>query len=174
MKKIKILIIFIMFAFSFVAHFAYDIFPNAITSIFFPVNESVWEHMKIIYISVIIGSIIEYFIYRKYDSYQNYLINIPIISILGIILYLFLYYIIRMFIDENMFVSISLLFIVYTIIEIISYYILNASIIKYQKIIGLILIIASYIAFAYLTYNPPVKDLFLDKETHIYGIKVKS
>ena len=30
-------------------HFVYDFFPNAITAVFSPVSESLWEHTKIIY-----------------------------------------------------------------------------------------------------------------------------
>lgn len=30
-------------------HFVYDSFPNAVTALFSPVNESIWEHLKLIY-----------------------------------------------------------------------------------------------------------------------------
>ena len=30
-------------------HFLYDLWPNALTSVFAPVNESVWEHLKLLY-----------------------------------------------------------------------------------------------------------------------------
>lgn len=30
-------------------HFAYDFFPNAVTAVFAPVSESIWEHLKLIY-----------------------------------------------------------------------------------------------------------------------------
>ncbi len=30
-------------------HFLYDLFPNAVTAIISPVNESIWEHLKLIY-----------------------------------------------------------------------------------------------------------------------------
>lgn len=30
-----------------IMHFGYNLFPNPITAVFFPVNESVWEHFKL-------------------------------------------------------------------------------------------------------------------------------
>ena len=30
-------------------HFLYDLWPNALTAVFAPVNESVWEHLKLLY-----------------------------------------------------------------------------------------------------------------------------
>ena len=172
MRKIKIIIIVISFALSFGAHFAYEIFPNFLTSILFPVNESVWEHMKIIYTCIIASSVIEYFIYKKKNiEYNNFIISIPVISIIGIALYLLLFYFITSFVKENMFISLSLLLITYIICEISSYYILNSKKVKYEKLIGIILIILSYIIFTYLTYNPIKNHVFLDTKTNSYGIK---
>ena len=62
MKKIKIISIFIMFALSFLSHFAYETIPNFISSILFPVNESIWEHMKLLSTPVLLYMIIEYFV----------------------------------------------------------------------------------------------------------------
>lgn len=30
-------------------HFVYDLLPNVVTAVFSPVNESIWEHLKVIY-----------------------------------------------------------------------------------------------------------------------------
>lgn len=30
-------------------HFVYDLLPNVVTALFSPVNESIWEHLKLIY-----------------------------------------------------------------------------------------------------------------------------
>lgn len=172
MKRIKIYKIIITFIVSFFVHFIYTWFPNIFTSIFFPVNESVWEHMKIIYTSTLISSVIEYFMYKnKRIKINNFVISIPITSILGIIIYLIVYQIISLFIPHNLFISIVLLLIVYILMEVISYYILNSNNIKNQKNIGISLIKISYIIFVYLTYNPIKIDLFIDPQTGTYGIE---
>lgn len=174
MKKIKILIIIIAFLLSFPIHFVYDLAPNFLTSIFFSVNESVWEHMKIIYTSILISSIIEHFIYKhKKIEVNNFLLSIPIISIIGIIFYIITYTIVELFIPHNLIMALIIMLLTYILSEIISYYILNMNEIKHQKVIGLSLIIISYIVFTYLTYNPPQTNLFLDVEKNIYGIPNK-
>ena len=48
LKKLKVINIVIVFLLSFLAHNLYKWFPNTFTAIFFPVNESIFEHMKII------------------------------------------------------------------------------------------------------------------------------
>lgn len=39
-------------------HFVYDFFPNAVTALFSPVNESIWEHLKLLYWPYLISSLL--------------------------------------------------------------------------------------------------------------------
>lgn len=174
MKKIKIYKVVITFLLSFIAHFLYNWFPIFLIAIFFPVNESIWEHMKIIYTCILLTTVIEYFIYKKKKiKVNNLLISIPITSIISIIIYLIINQFLSLFFEHNLLISIILLFIIYIIAEIISYKILNMKEIKHQRIIGIILIIIIYLIFTYLTYNPPKDDLFIDSQTNTYGINKK-
>ena len=128
--------------------------------------------MKIIYTSTLISNVIEYLIYRnKGIGVNNFVISIPITSIIGIIIYLIIYQIISLFIPHNLFVSILLLLIVYILMEVINFYIISLNNIKNQKLIGIILIVMSYVIFIYFTYNPIKIDLFIDPQTGTYGIK---
>ena len=171
MKKIKIFIIILAFLVSFPIHFIYDIFPSFFTSIIAPVNESIWEHMKIIYTSILLSSIIEYFIYKKkrYDT-NNFFISIPISSILGIIFYLVIYLLIDLFIPHSFFIAIFIMLITYIFSNIISYIILNKKEIPNQKELGISLVLISYIVFTHLTYYPPKSYMFIDQITKTYGI----
>ena len=172
MKKVKIFIIILLFIISIPIHYIYKWFPNIVTSIFFPVNESIFEHMKIIYTSIVIVSILEYFIYKNSTiKVNNFILSIPIVSIIGITFYLIIYIILNNFIKHNIIISISLLYIIFIICEILSYYILKSKAINKSCIIGIFLITISYISFTYLTYYPPKNYLFLDNKTNTYGIK---
>ena len=171
MKKIKIIGVFLIFIFSFVSHFMYEWFPNTLFSILFPVNESIWEHMKLIVTPVLIFSLIEYIVYkRKNISYNNFILSYAISMILGIIIYLIIYLPIDYIFGHSMIFAISLLFVIFIIVEIISYYIMNYREIRYSNAIGIILIIFMYVVFGYLTYNPIENDLFYDTQKKIYGI----
>jgi len=171
MKKIKLIGIFVIFAISFLSHFIYEWLPNNLFSILFPVNESIWEHMKLIVTPVLIFSIFEYIIYRKKNiEYNNFILSYAVSMILGIIIYLIIYLPIENIFGHSMIVAIVILFITFIVVEFISYYIMNSREIKYSNIIGISLIILIYIVFGYLTYNPIESDLFYDKEKKIYGI----
>lgn len=171
-KKIKIISIFIIFLLCFPLHFLYNLLPNSLFSIFVPVNESIWEHMKLIYTSYLIYGIIDYFWLKKENHLNNFLFQLFIVPLIGIVLYLIIYIPINNMIGENMIFSILLLFLVIVVEQLISYYLLNKENFKYQKIIGIIGIITVYILFGYLTYNPVENYLFFDKEASKYGINI--
>ena len=156
---------------SFIFHFIYDFIPNCITAIFFPVNESIWEHMKLLYSSIIFYGIIDYFLSRKYDiKYNNFFLNLFVISILSILIYLAVFLPIYYKIGENMFIAISLMIITFIIIYVISYYILKFKNVGFNYL-WICLIIIGYIIFGYLTFNPIKTHLFFDTNTESYRIK---
>lgn len=172
MIYLKLLIIFITFLFSFLFHFGYDLSNNIVFSIIFPVNESIWEHMKIIATPIIISSLIEYFILIKNNvKFNNYLLGTALSIILSIVIYLIIYLPIHYIFGHSLIISIIILFVVFIISENIKHYIMNLNKIKYQNIIGFILILITYFVFGYLTYNPIKIDLFLDSICNCYGIK---
>ena len=127
LKTIKIISVIGIFSLSFLSHFIYDLFPNVISSIFFPVNESIWEHMKLLVTPVLIFSVFEYIIYkRKNINFNNFLLSYSISMILGIVIYLIIYLPINYIFGHMIIVAISLLFLVIIIIELVSYYIMNS------------------------------------------------
>ena len=73
--KIKIGAVFGIFIISFIVHFIYSVFPCRFTSFFFPVNESIFEHMKIIYTSTLLYGIIDYFLLKNsHIKFHNFLL----------------------------------------------------------------------------------------------------
>ena len=171
MKKIKIIGIFIMMCLSFLSHFMYEWCDNFLFSIFFPVNESIWEHMKLLITPVLIYALIEYFIYKnKSIKFNNFSLSYSISIIIGIILYLIIYLLFNHFFAHNIIVSIVLLFFDYIFISFVSYLIINTRKIKYSKTIGNLLIIFIYFMFYYLTYYPIHYYIFYDTKNKVYGI----
>ena len=172
LKNTRIIAIFGIFFISFISHFIYTIFPNFFTSIFFPVNESIWEHMKILFTSSILYGIIDYILLKKNNiKFNNYPFQLWFTSIVIMPIYLVIYTPLYKLIGENLLISITLLFIIYILKEIISYNILKAQHLKILNHITIPLIIITYIMFIYLTYYPPHNYIFLDTGTNTYGIK---
>lgn len=173
LKAIKILGLFLIFLLCFPLHFIYNFWPNTLFSIFAPINESIWEHMKLIFTSYVFYGIFDYLLLKKNNiSFNNFLLQLFIIPIIGIILYLLIFIPIYNNFGENMIISIGLLFIIIAIEQILSYYFLKFKEIKYQNIIGILGIIITYIIFGYLTYYPIENYIFFDTSNSKYGINI--
>lgn len=171
LKKVKIIAVIGIFLLGFLFHFGYDLIPSTFTAIFFPVNESIWEHMKLLFSMVIFYGIIDYIILQKFKiKYNNFLTSLFVSAITIIPIYLIMFLPIYYKIGKNMIITIGLMLVAVIISQIISYYILKAKDCDKINIISIILIIISYIVFAYLTYNPIKNELFFDTQEEKYGL----
>ena len=161
----------IMFVISFLVHSLYNWIPNNIIAVFFPVNESIWEHMKMLYTTILLSSIIEYIILKKNDiEYHNFLLVTYLKSILIIPIYLLMFLPLYYNIGENMIIAISVMLISMVLINILGYYLLQTNDIKYQKIISILLIIFTYVIMGILTFKTPRMKIFFDTHEEKYGI----
>lgn len=171
LKKLKYISFFITFGLTFLCHFIYNWFPSVFTSIFFPVNESIWEHMKMLYTAIIIGGIIEFIIIKnQHLKVNNIFITLLLKAIISIPIFLIIYLPLYYLIGENMILNIGVMILTLLIIEIFSYYLLQANKINIDNALSILLIIISYIIFSILTFYPPKNDLFYDKQQNKYGI----
>ena len=172
MKKIKIIGVIISFILAVILHFIYEIMSNTFISIIAPVNESIWEHMKLIVTSSLIFSIFEYIIYKKKNiKNNNFILAYAISCILGIITYLIIYIPLNDIFGHKAYIAIILLFLILIFVQIISYFIMNYKEIKHSNDLGILIIIIVYFIFGYLTYHPPKINLFYDYMHKIYGIR---
>ena len=171
LKKTRIISTIGIFLLCFLFHFIYDWLPCALTEIFFPVNESIWEHMKLLFSAVCFYGIIDYIILKKFNiKFNNFFTNLFVSSLAIIPIYLTMFLPIYYKIGENMVITIGIMLLAIIISQIISYYILKQELFDKLNIISLILIIASYIIFAYLTYYPIKNELFFDTQDEKYGL----
>ena len=171
LKKDKIIAVIGIFILTFIFHFVYELIPCGITAIFFPVNESIWEHQKLVFTSVIFYGIIDYIILQKCKiKYNNFFISLFISAFSMIPIFLTIYLPFYYKIGPKMSLNIIVMLISIIISQIISYYVLKSEKCDKLNLISLILIILSYIVFAYLTYNPIKNELFFDTNDEKYGI----
>ena len=171
LKKTRIISTIGIFLLCFLFHFIYDWLPCTLTAIFFPVNESIWEHMKLLFSAVCFYGIIDYIILQKLNIKYNNFFTALFVSALTIIpIYLIMFLPIYYKIGQNMIITIGIMLIAIIISQVISYYILKAKDLDKLNIISFILIIITYIVFAYLTYYPIKNELFFDTEEEKYGL----
>ena len=143
-------------------HFLYDWSgENKLIGYFFSVNESTWEHLKLLFFPTIIFSVFEYFFMK--DRPENYIPAVVISLLCGMTAIVVLYYTYSGILWYNVdFINIGI------------YYIgLLLSLMKKEKIIReksfslnlmfwIFLLIGLIIALAFIfwTYNPPSLGIF--------------
>lgn len=162
--KIKILGVVLAFLYSFIIHELYNKMPCFITSIISPINESIFEHMKIIFGSLILSGVTQKIIVilKKY-KYNNICFSNFLAAILGIFIFLIMFLPVYYTIGENLPITLIIMFITYIIAEYISYTIIKKPDLKLEnKTIVFVIII--YIIFGLLTYYPLNSPLFIEKQ----------
>ena len=159
---------------TFLFHYLYEWFPNPFFAVLFPVNESIWEHMKLLYSGFFFWNIIEYLLIRKYSiKINNYILNTFIVMISSIIVYLIIYLPLYDVIGESMILAIGLLAIIVALSELFGFYLLKME--RQDSPLNkasIVLIILGYIVLASLTFNPIKNYIFYDTHNHKYGIDI--
>lgn len=169
LKKWKIISVFLIFALSGLAHFIYDWFPNIFTSIIFPVNESIWEHNKIIILSFFIITLLEKSYYKK----EKNVIFAGILSallccILVMLIFTPIYFYILKY-NDNIIVTFIIFFICICLSTYFNYKLLNQPYQKKKEKTAIFLWLFIFLFNGLLTFYPPNLSLFFDFTNHKYG-----
>lgn len=159
------------------AHFAYDISNNAfLIGLFFPINESIWEHLKLVLIPITLFALAYSFIYTKQKHMLNnfwyYISTSVVISMLIIPISHYTYKAILKTVPD--FVNI----LIYIITMAISFYYLYKKISmeyinpssKNKNSTGILALTILYLVFIIFTIYPPKLELFRDPITSTFGI----
>lgn len=168
--KYKIIGSFVILLLSVLVHFTYNFLECDLTAIFFPVNESIFEHMKMLFTSYMLFTIIECFFYKKKKlEVNNIIFNGLVTSFICIFTFLLLFLPFYYRFGENMVYIISMEFVAIAVSQFVSYYILSHKDLKLRNV-SIFLIIVAYVLFGYFTYNPVINDFFFDPLNEKYGL----
>lgn len=142
-------------------HFAYDVSNNSLlVGLFTPVNESVWEHLKLVALPLAIFATLHYILKK-----QSKFLETSTAIIISSLIILFTHYFFEMQNIQTMTIDIFS----YILAMLIAFYYIYKSNFN-CKYIGLIFLILILTVLAILTITPPHIQLFLDKTTNTYGI----
>jgi len=162
-----------VFAFFFgsVMHFVYEWCGNSpVAGFFCPVNESTWEHLKMIYWPIVAWGIMEYFIYGK-EKPGFFTAKAAAIYIAPVTIVVTFYGYLWMFSENSLLYTIFIFGLAAALAYIASYKItISAANSGIVRIVSIILIILSLIMFSFFTFFPPENFLFLDHLSGGYGI----
>jgi hypothetical protein len=153
-------------------HFAYQwSMENRLIATFSPVNESTWEHLKILFMPMFLFTIFEYLIVGR--KYHNFYMAKAIGTIIGIYLITSLYYTYIGILGYHILVIDIVIFILSVLIShIITYYVIKnfnlyGSFSKWFSFITFLLLFVLFVTFTFFT---PHINFFLDPKTETYGI----
>lgn len=173
LKKWQIIVTVVCLILGTVLHFTYEISLNNIfVGIFSATNESVWEHLKLIFYPMLLMAIIGYFIIgNKYKNYWFAQIKGIIISMIFVVIFFYTY---TGIIGRN----IGIMDIATFILSIIGgEYVIYKTIRDKRNFnaeaISVILAILIFIMFIVFTIYPPKISLFEDPIYGTFGIEPK-
>lgn len=174
LKKNNILIleiistIFIMIS-GVLLHFTFEWSnKNALIGTFSPINESIWEHLKLLFFPMLITTIIVYFYAGK--NISNYLCAKVQGIILAISFTIVFFYTYTGIIGTNFaIIDISSFFIAVALGQYVSYKKMQSAS-SCNNLIAIIILLVLYLCFLNFTFYPPHIGLFKDPITGMFGI----
>ena len=174
MKTFKYIFIssIILFLIMVLVHFVYELLPFNIIAAIFPVNESIFQHMKMIVTSFIIYYIFIFF-FNKKRKFNNISLTLFVSCFTTIIFFLIIYLPIYFTYGENLIFTLILLFISIVLGQSWSYNFLLKDSCPILNIISIILIIITMIIGSYFTFNPLHNEIFWDPMHKTYKRVIK-
>ena len=169
-KKAQIIVIILSIIIGTLLHFTYEWSgENSFVGSFSAVNESTWEHLKLVFFPMLLLAIIEYFFIKK--EANNY-IEAKTIGIFTSICFIIIFFYTYTGILGVNFAIIDILTFIISIIlgEYVAYKLMirkNEST-KLSKILSTLIIIFFLLSFIIFTYNPPKVNLFKDPTEKTY------
>lgn len=151
-------------------HFTYEFSgENGVVALFSAVNESVWEHLKLLFFPMLITTIIGYFYIGK--DIPNYICGRALGILTAIMFVTIFFYTYTGIIGKNIFILDICSFLVGIILgEYISYKAMFAEITCGKKT-GIFIIFILLLCFTIFTYCTPKINYFKDPSKGTYGIE---
>lgn len=150
-------------------HFIYEWSGgNNFVASFSAVNESTWEHLKLLFFPMLITTIIGYFYFGQ--NYSNFLCS-RLLCILTALLFtiVFFYSYVGIIGTNFAFIDISIFFVAVVLGELVSYKIILSDF-KCNNAVAIFLLLILLICFITFTYFTPKIGLFKDPISGLYGI----
>lgn len=168
--KFKIFSTILVIILGTILHFTYTCSKNnSLVGLFSAVNESTWEHLKLLFFPTLITTIIGYCIFK--DTFPSFLCSKTIGIITAMLFTVFFFYTYTGIIGINYaFVNI-LTFILSVIVGEYVAYMLIINNFTFNKIFCISILIMLTVLFFIFTFTPPKINLFNDPINDSYGIQ---
>ena len=152
-------------------HFLFEWFDsNTVIALFCPVNESVWEHLKLLFFPYFLWTAIEYFLLRDQSNFFYSKIKGVLCGMVFIVTFFYSYSGVTG--KVNTFIDILSFFVGVAIAFIISYEFMRngKSGTRLQENVSLFIFLFISAVFFAFTLAPPLIPLFEDPQRFTYGL----
>ena len=168
-RNYQIFSIIFTFVLGSLLHFTFKLSgENPILALFSSINESVWEHLKLVFFPMLITILIGYFYIGK--NIPNFICSKTIGILTAMAFVVIFFYTYTGVLGRNIPAIDIISFFIATILGEIVAYILLVNKFKCNNVISIIIIICFLIAFSVFTYFTPNIGIFKDPITGEYGI----
>lgn len=170
--KIEILGFIISCIIGTLLHFLYNWSGESkLVALFAPINESPWEHMKMLFFPFLAFTIFITIKLRQ-DKFNTLYSNYTAIVIGMIVTLCYFYTLNGMLGGNNEWVNLSSYFVGMAFAFIVSYFLINNSVGNgYPNTFGGIMLVVTCLVFFLFTFKPPLIPLFQDPINLTFGIK---
>ena len=144
---------------------------SALVAAFSGVNDSTWEHMKLLFLPYFAFTMVQYPSFA--EPYRNFFAAKAAAGLAGALLIPLLHYTVAgMFGAPPTWLNVLIFFLADAAMYALSRYLLNAFLLRgpLWQALGFALLWAPLFAFVYFTYQPPYLPLFRDPQTFQYGV----
>ena len=150
-------------------HYLYNWIESPVTALLSGVNESTFEHMKLLYVPMLIFALVQYLFFKERKDYWC----IKLIgSLSGTLLIPVIFYTYNgAFGKSPDWLNIAIFFVCAAVSAFVEYVLFKSGKIKCRHpILPFAALIIVYVLFAVFTFYPPKLPLFMDPVTFSYGI----
>ncbi len=150
-------------------HFTYQFFcENMFIASFSAINESVWEHLKLLFFPMFLTTIIGYFYIGK--NTHNFLCSKTLAILFSILFIIIFFYTYTGILKRSIvFIDISSFFVAVILGEYLAYKLITNNFIC-NNTIAIFILITLLISFILFTYFTPNIEIFRDPVSNQYGI----
>lgn len=167
LKKIELINLIIIIILGTILHFTFELSNNNLfVASFSAVNESTWEHLKLLFFPVLLTTLGSFCFLKK--DFPNYIITKTKALLLGLIFIVVFFYTYTGILGFNIaFLDILSFFIACFIVYLYSYKNINNC---KNNFLGIFILFILLILFIIFTFYPPHIGIFKDPITNNYGI----
>lgn len=162
--------LFLSFCFGILLQSAYELSNyNRVVGLFAPINESIWERLKILYFPFLLFTIILYFVAKR--NSKNLLFANALSITIGMLLTITLHYTITgAFGVQSAALELGILVLCNIATYILCGYYVKNNKFSINNLFGFIFLLILFLLFTIFSFRPPRVPLFQDSITKSFGI----